>query len=389
MFRRITKESLSSEQAGEISKYLISVISKHGDVYNLKKDQLRSGLLNLSDCERSQPTRYMHSVALFIKESYPLTPGIDDILSCYLRSPSTFSTLINGNCHNWNRYFNLADKNLVAKNYADSLFSIWSSNLSRSHLQNKISKSISNHFELTHGSIPQHAAVAIILGLTIHGLTLVAKDDSNLYEVASRISNHPLKAAAFCPKGISQQLIIERTSGLVTTRTTASYWCEIHLKIEKNDIYTPDSKKEVIIAAINHFKDISKEFTEKLSLMKNNLMDMHPLKIRDIINALFIKWEFEVFNIEENIPLQTARVLGAKTNQPKSSTINFKVNNFNSFQDSVYKKITHEMPIWDQFDKTITEDIKEVNQGFDAKFNRLTTSKQKLILEMMDALAIK
>jgi len=388
MFKGLTKKSLTATQANDVTMYLLEVLSSRGDVYNLSKDHLRMGLLGLADCERSQPTRYVHSIGLFIKETYPTTERIDELLSVFNCSPSIFSALINGNCKNWRRYFNFSDRNLVARNYADLFYAIWSSNLPRTFLQNKIAKRVSDNFGLIHGSLPQHAAVSILLGLHQHGVSFSKKDGCYINEVTSLLTNHPLKAAAFCHKGIAHQLLLERTSGLVTTRTTANYWCEIHLKIERNELFDVCSGQQVFNAALIHFKVISIDFYTRLSLIEPELLCMHPLKIRDTINALYIAWEFQEGELEDNLPVPTARALGAIiAKQKHTNSPQIKLRCVSGKNNNPTKKLTYDMPFWDTFNVGALSNTNESSVDFSTKFNLLSKTKQQLVLEMIEALS--
>ena len=85
-------------------------------------------------------------------------------------------------------------------------------------------------------------------------------------------------------------------------------------------------------------------------------------------------------NIEDNLPMPTARVLGAKITQTKVSTLShFKLNEMPNTTRSRYKKLSYEMPIWDRFGSIVLDDKNEDKKEFTSKFNQLSNNKQKLI----------
>jgi hypothetical protein len=381
----LSRETLNIEQAKYICSHFSEAISKAGGVFNVQKDHLKVGVCTLTSYSRAQGTAFMADVLCLMKSAFVDLDEINMLYEQFYVSSNEFKILIENGSSNWRRYFNFSDPSLVASNYANYFSALFNCNINRQELQNKLSRHISGNFGILDLSAPGFTSIGVLIGLNNLGILSQGNDIYGTEEIASHLScYHEINRFVFCEKGISHKIIKSREDEFYYLDTAPEYWCEINKYISDEEYKGGLSTNRLAEEAIRHFRLIDSAFGVKLEAFLIGSDIKCAIELRDLINALYIAWEFKYNYPDYTLPTPAQRRLGAHFEKcDREAFVDVIPRNARSGHG---KKVDKEMPVWTRFigSELVTADEHEVK--LISIFRRLPQSKQMYLLRSANEL---
>lgn len=290
ILRNLTRDNISVENAWYIITDLGERVAKVGSPFALTKDDIKVCLQGITEVKRSQPSAFVEDVLSFIYKKFSLHEALV-LQQKFQVSISDFSMHLKNGDRISSRLFHFNNASLVYQNYRNYFKALWLFEGKREELQDRISRSVSEHFNLKPLSLPMIVGATVLADMHSYG---VLSNEDDIYKtqlMAKNSQNTTDYMAIFVPSDIAELIVRARESdSYYSAMVTPNYYCEIG-KVFGEKSYIESLDADVMKnLAITYFHSIESNFSDKLKLffLKHELGN--AVAVRDVVNSLYIVW---------------------------------------------------------------------------------------------------